>query len=1043
MSLRWSRGAAIAAACLCLAGGLAWFLRDPDAPGRSAAPDGTTAPGPVAPGNAPAPEPSGVTARGGTVEVLVRGAPGDADESLRVALVQRSAVDGFLRAREASLPLDESLLRGVPRTLEGPCVPGTPAFLRGAPPGEYVVVAGPPGTVAAASRPVAVAEGATVRVELTLPSRSRFMVHVVRPDGLPAPGVALVLARRAAAGEIPSIAEAVTGAQGEAVFHGAVPGIADLLRPDGKSVDVLRRSVAVPEDSGLRITLFPSEPLTVLLVDASGRPVEGALVSFVGAGRPCTEVRGTTGAEGTLEFPSFPWSVPVAVLRVERKGSLPHEDFQVADRVARARSGHRLEYALPPTSAVRFAVSGAPPGATVFDVLLRRRLSNFSLDHEVRLDADLVVRGLPAGPYRFRLGARSAEGSPVAGEGQGAFEVPAGSSDVVVPVELSAFRDLAVSFVAPSGGTIALADAAMAVSAPAGAAAIEAPRPVPLGPGGSVRVPRGEVLLHGSGRDGEGKRWTFSARVPADAARADVPVTAAAAIRGTVVDAAGLPVHPATVRAAAEADVPPGLDATASTIAGPAGFELAGLAAGRWRVSASTPEHGEAATVVSVEPGAEAVAELRFPHGAVLTGTATLDTGEPAEGVLVQAVPSPQPGSRALRDPNARGGPCDRDGRFTIRHLAPQTYTLFATGRGVLPREVPGATPGTPVALVVERTISVTFRVRTPAPLLPQHCVLRLSGVTTLRGEPADLLAAGASPEAVPGPDGTATLDGLPRGGSADLHVGPGPGAPAGVGLFGRPIRCEDLQPGLREIDLEAAGPPLEGRVLDRAGQPLEGVTLHLGSPEAPPGASATARTDASGSFRVLAWPAVRTVTAQCSGPDVPTQQVTATVSQGPIEIRVSRGIRVTGAVLSPGSRPVAFASVNPLPAGQMASADADGRFDLLVPAETTALSARSTDAEGLLVGRAPVGPKGGRVELKLQRGTAYVECELAFADGTPVAGETVLLAGDPAAGETDRGGLVRIGPLVPGRYRLTIRGRDWEGAEVDTGGRSRVSVPR
>jgi protocatechuate 3,4-dioxygenase beta subunit len=101
-------------------------------------------------------------------------------------------------------------------------------------------------------------------------------------------------------------------------------------------------------------------------------------------------------------------------------------------------------------------------------------------------------------------------------------------------------------------------------------------------------------------------------------------------------------------------------------------YRLAGLRAGRWKVTARQLNGRAIQEETVVEPGAEAVLDIRFPEGLTFSGRVTLD-GRPLRGAEIAATPLKSEGTFA----RARA---DFEGRFTLGPLQPGPHSLRVHG---------------------------------------------------------------------------------------------------------------------------------------------------------------------------------------------------------------------------------------------------------------------------------------------------------------------------------------------------------------------------
>lgn len=183
----------------------------------------------------------------------------------------------------------------------------------------------------------------------------------------------------------------------------------------------------------------------------------------------------------------------------------------------------------------------------------------------------------------------------------------------------------------------------------------------------------------------------------------EIVMDAGAQIAGQVVDASGVPVAGATVRARADDQH---AERTASTSAD-GRFTLAALRPGHIVVLASAPGLAPSSpAVVQLEPGA-GIDELRLVLGLAvdIRGRVIDDTGRPRAHVAVRA-------ESALSGPQPVQARTNDSGEFTIPGLAEAPYVLIAEGPGIASARIPGITaPARDVEIVVDRTGAVAGRV--------------------------------------------------------------------------------------------------------------------------------------------------------------------------------------------------------------------------------------------------------------------------------------------------------------------------------------------
>ncbi|MBN2197283.1 MAG: carboxypeptidase regulatory-like domain-containing protein [Polyangiaceae bacterium] len=160
-----------------------------------------------------------------------------------------------------------------------------------------------PAYVEGISDPVVLAPGGTTEVRVTLEVGGNLEGRLVDDRGFPVAGARVeVVAVR-------GTTEVVTFTADDGTFaFAAIPAevTLSLSRPEDPARTVLARTLTVPADSTTKIEWIlpaPREPVRVLVVDDTGRPVDSAQVSALGAD-PAAPFRETrfTDADGRAEF---------------------------------------------------------------------------------------------------------------------------------------------------------------------------------------------------------------------------------------------------------------------------------------------------------------------------------------------------------------------------------------------------------------------------------------------------------------------------------------------------------------------------------------------------------------------------------------------------------------------------------------------------------------------------------------------------------------------------------------------------------------------
>ncbi|MEM4560733.1 MAG: carboxypeptidase-like regulatory domain-containing protein, partial [Candidatus Caldarchaeum sp.] len=124
-------------------------------------------------------------------------------------------------------------------------------------------------------------------------------VRVVDPDGLPKPGLTVVV-------EGPGFREtSATNSSGHAVFRQIVPGSYELVLLL-QNIELLRRSISYPETTFLELQA-PVSRLSVKVSDLAGRAVENVIVTL-NAPTGVVSVSQRTNSTGHAFFSDVPYS---------------------------------------------------------------------------------------------------------------------------------------------------------------------------------------------------------------------------------------------------------------------------------------------------------------------------------------------------------------------------------------------------------------------------------------------------------------------------------------------------------------------------------------------------------------------------------------------------------------------------------------------------------------------------------------------------------------------------------------------------------------
>jgi hypothetical protein len=265
----------------------------------------------------------------------------------------------------------------------------------------------------------------------------------------------------------------------------------------------------------------------------------------------------------------------------------------------------------------------------------------------------------------------------------------------------------------------------------------------------------------------------FSAAAAQQPARDRDPDRGTAIIRGTVVAAdTGGPVRRAQIRASA----PQAPLARFATTDDEGRYELLGLPAGTWSLTASkggfaTRRYGQRRDNQIVDPidladGQRIVdADFVLPRGGVLAGRVSDEFGEPAAGIRVQVLRSQlTEGRRRLVPVGAITDQTDDTGSFRLYGLAPGDYFVVANFRGGIID--PGTGPPAYAPTYFPGTVNIAEAQRIPIgggqeqlninfPLLTLRTVLISGTAVSSSGEP---LANGMAMLANVSPAGAASI---------------------------------------------------------------------------------------------------------------------------------------------------------------------------------------------------------------------------------------------------------------------------------------------
>lgn len=489
------------------------------------------------------------------------------------------------------------------------------------------------------------------------------------------------------------------------------------------------------------------------------------------------------------------------------------------------------------------------------------------------------------------------------------------------------------------------------------------------------------------------------------------------AVRGTVVDASGVPVAGALVEFTPMATA--FLDAQAVAVTATDGtFALRSclpscLLGARAQGHAASPLR-----FVSGRRGGSVEVRLQFEGaGGAVEGLVRDREGRPVAGAAVRAgagrtncIPGrdPSPPLPALVR-------TDAEGRFRAIGIAPGPQPVSVCAAGFAPwlGECEVTAHGTSVVHVLLEP-GVTC-----AGIVVQADGAPVAGASVAVHDEEDehpVRGAGrlSHLQTRSGADGAFTLRGLPAGGvELRAHTGGRLTTARVVGEPGETVACE--------LRLEE-GRALRGRVVDERGAPVPDVRISVSGARS---LFAHVVTDAEGRFEVPQCP--DTVSLVVSGAVEPERFPAVSPRQGEVELRARRmgegDARVRGVVVGPDGAPLVDASVIAAERSRSTSTGADGSFELaelqagtwLLLVHAAQLPWQWVECEVFAGATLDVG------RLQLQRGGTA-----SFA----VAGEdsrvriTVFDGAGRGACETRRDGrLHRTGPLAPGTYQGRLSG--------------------
>lgn len=510
-----------------------------------------------------------------------------------------------------------------------------------------------------------------------------------------------------------------------------------------------------------------------------------------------------------------------------------------------------------------------------------------------------------------------------------------------------------------------------------------------------------------------------------------VALEPALAAAGVVVDEQGRPLAGVEIKAG----IQPG-----SRIRTAAGWSSGGTgrtsASGKFRISnlAAGIAHqlrltraGYAPLVENVPPQAPG-SELRLVlrRGRKGFGRVVDQAEQPVAGARVVLARQPS-GDRMMRSFDGEGSgrfeaTAGADGRFEVPDLPAGTFELTARGPGYAPITVPGlaipqgsgsstgSTAGIDLGIVVlVRGVALEGYVADPQgrPVEGARISVAQAGAEPGFGPPTEDGPAG-TPPVITAADGFFRVVDRRAGETLDVEArraGYGPGSAPGVQVpSAEPLRIV-LHP----------SSAVEGRTVDPDGKPVAGAAVAI-NPAGPTAmgrgyvmvSTATmkeTRSGDDGSFRIEdVSPGIWELKAAAAGHlpvEMSSLEVRSAQDLTGVEVVLAPGAVVEGRVLSPGSRPVAGAAVEPVEPRVMgprillrptrAVTDGDGyyRLDGVAPGDRTFQAER--DGFRAAVRDLEVRPGENALDFSLEAG-AEISGRVVDDDGTPVAAARVVL---------------------------------------------------
>ena len=445
-------------------------------------------------------------------------------------------------------------------------------------------------------------------------------------------------------------------------------------------------------------------------------------------------------------------------------------------------------------------------------------------------------------------------------------------------------------------------------------------------------------------------------------------------------------------------------------------FRIEGVPHGRWIADAFSPGYTSPGGV-EVEAG-RGISELALARGATIEGRVLDGDGNPVANASVRALGAAT-GSGAERAMIEQSAAVDQDRlrRFTGRIAAPAPIATLGTAADpmLLPRGELGVMVG-PIPPIPP-----------PGAQVARPAAIDSTAVTAFVGEPAPLeIDAARASIWTTGPDGRYRIRGLPRGKLAVLALASGyaesSSPPVTVGV-GQVVTNVDV--------VLTPGTYLTGRVADQHGARVVGAQVRA-KPQV--GAPIDAFTDEDGAYKLgpFAGSVELTASAYGHGETQHVLELAPVSGKTPAERKQDLVLAVADAVVAgtlddTGGAPVAGAHVEIISGGgegRQTVVAADGTFAIdMLPAGPVRL--RITHAEYPAIELdATAAARGAKVRLRMPLGGAVEGALLDDNTGAPLAGVVIAALGpNGATADTtsDDKGRWKLGPLRPGRWKLTI----------------------